>query len=280
MVWRGGAFALKLQEDPRTTYGANFAPELRAAVARLFARHFVVHLQAELLKPDEILQRDYADIPARTATQVLLARVRAEFAIPTGEALPAENLFRIWMEIDGKYNYDELSFIGYSHIYFNRLLDLRDGTSESLERLLVSMRAVFDKFDYQSQRLPISLFLHLENLMRELMRQIVNEDLPEHRPRAKTSSCCRAAPTSATCTSISRACSTPRWRRTSGCCTASCRRKSPRSSSATATSRPTTCRMPQSSSPTSSTSAPRRRGSRRRRSSSASTATSPPSTAS
>ena len=169
---------LRRQEDPRATYATDFSPELRMAVARLFARHFVVHLLAELQKTDEILQQDYADIPSRTVTETLLARVRAEFAIPGDEALPDRNLFKIWVEIEGKYKYEDLAFIGYSHIYFHRLIDMRDGSPESLEKLLVAMRAVFDKFDYQSRRMPISLFLHLENLMRELMRQIVNEGLP------------------------------------------------------------------------------------------------------
>ncbi len=41
---------------------------------------------------------------------------------------------------------------------------MRDGSSESLEKLLVAMRPVFDKFDYQSRRMPVSLFLHLEHL--------------------------------------------------------------------------------------------------------------------
>ena len=173
---------LRHQESPGATYATAFTPDVRTAVARLFARHFLVHLLAELQKPDEILQQDYADIPARVATEAMLERVRHEFAIAEGEPLPEQNLYKVWCELEGKYKYEELAFIGYSHIYFHRLLDLRDGTPESLERLLVAMRAVFDKFDYQGKRLPISIFLHLENLMRELMRQIVNETLPQFRP--------------------------------------------------------------------------------------------------
>ena len=173
---------IRKQEDLRATYATGFGPEVRAAAGRLFARHFLVHLQAELLKPDAILQQDYADIPSREVTETLLARVRHEFAIPEDEALPEQNLFKVWSEFERSYKYEDLAFIGYSHIYFHRLLDLRDGTSESLEKLLVAMRAVFDKFDYQGQRIPISVFLHLENLMRELMRQIVNESLPQFRP--------------------------------------------------------------------------------------------------
>jgi class 3 adenylate cyclase len=185
--WFGEEALLEMrrEQDPRATYATGFGPELRTAVGRLFARHFLVHLLAELQKPDDILQQDYADIPARQVTEELLARVRHEFAIPEGETLPTRNLFKIWSEFERKYKYEELAFIGYSHIYFHRLLDLRDGTPESLEKLLVNMRAVFTKFDYEGQDVPISVFLHLENLMREFMRQIVNESLPEFRPEGE-----------------------------------------------------------------------------------------------
>jgi class 3 adenylate cyclase len=185
--WFGEEALLQLrqQADPLTTYATDFTSDVRAKVARLFARHFVVHLLAELRKPDRILQQDFTDIPARTVTEALLARVRGEFVISEEEALPSQNLFKVWCELEKDHTYENLAFIGYSHIYFHRLLDLRDGTAESLERLLVAMRAVFDKFDYQTRHLPISLFLHLENLMRELMRQIVNKSLPQLRPEGE-----------------------------------------------------------------------------------------------
>ena len=185
--WFGEEALLQLrrEQNPRATYATDFSAELRTAAARLFARHFLVHLLAELQKPDDILQQDYADIPARAATEALAARVRHEFGLPDGESLPDRNLFKVWCELEGKYKYEDLAFIGYSHIYFHRLLDMRDGTPESLEKLLVAMRAVFDKFDYQGKSLPISIFLHLENLMRELMRQIVNESLPPFRPEGE-----------------------------------------------------------------------------------------------
>jgi class 3 adenylate cyclase len=185
--WFGEEALLRLrrQEDPRATYATDFGPDLRAASSGLFARYFLVHLHAELLKSDETLQQDYADIPAREVTEGLLARVRREFAIPDNEPLPEQNLFKVWVELEDKHKYEELAFIGYSHIYFHRLLDMRDGTPESLEKLLVAMRAVFDKFDYKSRSLPISLFLHLENLMRELMRHIIHERLPQFRPEGE-----------------------------------------------------------------------------------------------
>jgi class 3 adenylate cyclase len=179
--WFGEDALLRIrrQEERRLADAPTFAPDLRKAVGRLFAKYFLVHLQAELQKPDEILQQDYADIPSRVVTEQMISRVRDEFSIDKGEPLPDQNLFKIWAEIEGKYHYEELAFIGYSHIFFHRLLDLRDGTPESLEKLFVTMRAVFDKFDYQGRSMPISMFLHLENLMRELMREIVIERLPQ-----------------------------------------------------------------------------------------------------
>ena len=180
--WFGEEALLRMreQEEPRPTYAEGFAPEVRAAVARLFARHFLVHLHAELLKTDEILQQDYDDIPGRRATESMLRRVREEFPDAEDEPLPAQNLFKIWSEFERESKYEELAFVGYGRIYLERLLDLRDGTPESLRRLLAVMRAVFTKYDYSSAHLPVSLFLHLENLMRYLMVQIVRESLPQY----------------------------------------------------------------------------------------------------
>jgi class 3 adenylate cyclase len=146
----------------------------------LFARHFLTHLHAELLKPDDILQQDYEDIPGRAATESLLASVRHEFPGAEDEPLPEQNLFKIWAEFEARYKYEELAFVGYGRIYLERLLDLRDGTPESLHSLLTVMRAVFNKFDYRSAHIPISTFLHLENLMRFLMVQIVRQSLPQY----------------------------------------------------------------------------------------------------
>ncbi|HEX4141903.1 MAG TPA: adenylate/guanylate cyclase domain-containing protein [Candidatus Methylacidiphilales bacterium] len=184
--WFGEEALLELrrQEDPRPTYAEAFSCDVRKAVALLFARHFLVHLNAELQKPDEILSQDYDDIPGRTATVELQRRTRAEFPGLEDEPLPAQNLFKVWSEFERNYKYEELAFVGYGYIYFHRLLDLRDGSPKSLERLLGVMRAVFTKFDYEGEHIPVSSFLHLENLMRFLMVQILRETLPEIREEA------------------------------------------------------------------------------------------------
>src|SRR5882757_8599535 len=103
-------------------------PELRRTVSRLVARYFLVHLQAELRKPDEVLLEDYKDLPVREITQGIADRVRIEFNIPEDEALPTHNLFQRWCEINGMFGYEDSAFIGYNQIFLPRLLDLRDGT--------------------------------------------------------------------------------------------------------------------------------------------------------
>jgi len=176
---------LRQEEDPRPTYAEAFSCDVRKAVGLLFARHFLVHLHAELQKPDDILQQDYDDIPGRTATLELLRRTRLEFPGAEDTPLPEQNLFKVWAEMENQYKYEELAFVGYGYIYFHRLLDLRDGSPRSLERLLGVMRAVFNKFDYRGEHIPVSRFLHLENIMRFLMVQITEQSLPDIRYDAR-----------------------------------------------------------------------------------------------
>jgi len=151
----------------------------RHAVARLLATYFLLHLQAEVVKPDEVLLEDYPDLPIREMTRTLIKQVRGEFAIGEEEKLPTENIFKRWCEINGKFSYEDSAVPGYNKIFMPRLLDLRDGTMESWERLLNNMRYHFDHFDYEKQGYTVSFFLNSENVMRELMREVVRNHLPE-----------------------------------------------------------------------------------------------------
>ena len=148
-------------------------PELRLAVAHLAARYFVLHLEAELRKPDDVLLEDYRDLPVREITQGLIKRVRAEFAIAEDEKLPSDNLFRRWCEINGKFGYEDSAFIGYNQIFLPRILDLRDGTAESQRRHINAMVGTFDRFDYEKQGFTVSFFLNSESTMRELLREAI-----------------------------------------------------------------------------------------------------------
>jgi class 3 adenylate cyclase len=153
--------------------------EVRHAVSRLIATYFLAHLQAELTKPDEVLREDYPDLPIREMTRTLIEQVRSEFAIGEEEKLPAENLFKRWCDINGKFSYDDSALPGYNQIFMPRLLDLRDGTRKSQELLYESLRATFDRFDYEKQGFTVSFFLNSESTMRELLREVVRKNLPE-----------------------------------------------------------------------------------------------------
>jgi len=152
---------------------------VRHAVSRLLAAHFLVHLEAEVVKPDEVLLEDYPDQPIREITRTTIERVRSEFAIGEEEKLPAENLFERWTEINGKFHYEDSALPGYNRIYLPRLLDLRDGTAESQKRLFDAMRTTFEGFDYEKQGFTVSFFLNSEGNMRELMREAVRNHLPD-----------------------------------------------------------------------------------------------------
>ncbi len=57
-------------------------PTVRQSVARLIASYFLVHLLAEVEKPDSVLLEDYPDMPVREMTRGWIERVRHEFPSP------------------------------------------------------------------------------------------------------------------------------------------------------------------------------------------------------
>ncbi len=157
---------------------ASFHPEVRQAVAQLIARYFLVHLEAELQKPEAILTEDYPHLPVRQIFEDLVARTRREFSIAEEDAVPAENLFHTWSDINDKFDYNEGAFVTYNIAYIARLLDLRDWTEESHAHLKSEMKAAFERFDYQKQGFTVAFFLQSEGNMRELLRASVRRHLP------------------------------------------------------------------------------------------------------
>jgi class 3 adenylate cyclase len=151
---------------------------IRAAVARLVATYFVRHLEAEVLKPDAVLLEDYPDEPVREITRTWIARVRQEFAIGPDEKLPEKNIFSRWCDMNGKFEYHDSGLFGYNRIYLHRLLDLREGNPESRANHYSIMRAAFDNFDYEKEGFTVSFFLSSESNMRELLREVVHQELP------------------------------------------------------------------------------------------------------
>jgi class 3 adenylate cyclase len=154
------------------------SPTERHTVSRLLATYFLLQLREEMKKTDAVLYEDYPDTPVRDITHKLAQRVRDEFQIPVDEPLPTDNLFKRWIELNGKWTYEEFGLFGYSQIYIFRLLDLRDGTPESQKQYFDTMRSRFDNFDYEKQGFTVSFFLNSESNMRELMREVVRRDLP------------------------------------------------------------------------------------------------------
>jgi class 3 adenylate cyclase len=153
--------------------------DVRHAVARLIATYFLVHLQAEIAKPDEVVFEDYPDLPIREITRTWIERIRREFAIDEDEKLPVENIFKRWCEINGKFAYKDAGLFGYNEIFLPRILDLRDGTAESQEQFFNATRHRFSQFDYEKQGYTVSFFLNSESNMRELMRDVVCKYLPQ-----------------------------------------------------------------------------------------------------
>jgi class 3 adenylate cyclase len=157
---------------------APFAPA-RQAVSRQLARYFLVHLHAELQKPDSVLQEVHTTKPVRQMTRELVARTEREFGIDPAEPLPTFNIFRRWVELNDKFSYDDSAFIAYNGAFIFRLLDLRDGTPESRANMIQAMRAGYGSFDYEQQGFTVSFFLDSESVVREVLRQTVRNDLPE-----------------------------------------------------------------------------------------------------
>jgi len=154
-------------------------PSVRPAVARLIASYFLLHLEAEVLKPDEVLLEDYPDLPVREITRTWIDRVRLEFAIGENEKLPENNIFDRWCAINGKFDYKDSGLFGYNRIFLPRVFDLRDGTAESQDRFYSDTRDAFDDFDYERQGYTVSFFLNSESNMRELLRDVVRKHLPQ-----------------------------------------------------------------------------------------------------
>ncbi|MBS0660852.1 MAG: adenylate/guanylate cyclase domain-containing protein [Verrucomicrobia bacterium] len=154
-------------------------PSLRPAVARLLARHFLVHLRTEVQKPDEVLHEVFTDWPVRRILHDLIEGVQAEFGLTPDDPLPDINIIEIWTDRSGNFAYADSAFVTYNAFFFQRLLDLRDGTAESRTRMFATMAEGFRSFDYEGRGFTSSLFLDTESVMREVLRETVRQHLPE-----------------------------------------------------------------------------------------------------
>jgi class 3 adenylate cyclase len=159
-------------------------PQARLQIARVIAKHFVLHLQSELKKPDAVLTEDYPEERVRMMTIDQLHQVRHVFGISETEPLPTQNLFERWCEINGEFDYKDSAVIGYNRMFLPRILDLRNGTEESREDFFRAMKNTFDAFDYDAHGFTVAFFLDSENNMRELLRETLRLELPDLAPVA------------------------------------------------------------------------------------------------
>jgi len=157
---------------------------LRHDVARVLARHFLVHLQAEIRKPDEVLYEVFPDWPVRDMMTDLARRLPLEFGFSADDPLPEENLWEIWTARNGTFTYEGSAFITYNLFFFHRLLDLRDGTPESREEMFDVMRRGFASFDYEKRGFTVAFFLDTESIMRDVLRETVRKYFTEQAAEA------------------------------------------------------------------------------------------------
>ena len=153
-------------------------PTARLLIARLIAQYFILHLQAELRKPEEVLREDYPDEDVRKITEEQILRVRCEFGIGELETLPMFNLFERWCEMNGKFDYADSAVVGYNRMFLPRLIDLREGTEQSRVDLFGAMERTFDTFDYEAHGFTVAFFLDSESNMRDLLRETVRSEFP------------------------------------------------------------------------------------------------------
>jgi class 3 adenylate cyclase len=163
-----------------------YKPETRQAVSRLLADFFLLHLEAEARKPDEVLHEIFKDLPVRQLLLDLATDLRREFNM--GHAAPSApyNLFARWCADRHDYSYEDSIFLTYNQVFIYRLLDLRDGTQESSRLLIEKMQEAFGRFDYEKLGFTAAFFLDSESIMRELLRIAVREELPDMAADADT----------------------------------------------------------------------------------------------
>ncbi|MGQ2824722.1 adenylate/guanylate cyclase domain-containing protein, partial [Leptospira kirschneri] len=71
------------------------------------------------------------------------------------------------------FHYDEYNFDRYNRLYIERILALRNNTTEINSRFKEATLNNFRQFDYNRTGFSISFLIRVENNMRELMREII-----------------------------------------------------------------------------------------------------------
>jgi class 3 adenylate cyclase len=152
---------------------------LHRRVAAKLARHFLVHLDAELRKAPEVIERPSFDGRSkREVTATVLAELLEFFPSLRAEAAPPQNLFERWSEVNGRFVYELYAWGPYNALFLERLRDLAESTTESRIRREEQLRQVFSQFDFRARGVGAGFMLDAENTLRELLMPIIEQAFP------------------------------------------------------------------------------------------------------
>lgn len=148
---------------------------LRNLISYEIARYFYHHLIEELSKPKPLqIQIGYDGKTSGEANREILSRLSIEFPKIEQTEEPPFNLIREWAKRNRfLFHYDEYNFDRYNRLYIERILALRNNTTEINSRFKEATLNNFRQFDYNRTGFSISFLIRVENNMRELMREII-----------------------------------------------------------------------------------------------------------
>lgn len=110
---------------------------LRVELASLYAWYFYRHLQAELQKPEDLLNRitTEGDTFAEN-TKALLLKLITEFPESARTPEAPFNFTEKWTRICfPSMNYQKSTYKAFNHVHLAKLIDMREGTEESRNAL-------------------------------------------------------------------------------------------------------------------------------------------------
>jgi len=146
----------------------------RTLFAWNIAVYFFHHLIAEQSKDSSLI--DSIRFDHQTARQIngrLIERMKQDFPQIENSPAPSFNFIEEWtLRNDFKFSYIDFVYEAYNIIFYERILDLLKGSSESKENFINCTNDVFNKFNYRQDGFSISFFIRVENNMRELLREI------------------------------------------------------------------------------------------------------------
>ncbi len=144
---------------------ASADPSIRSALSGLLAGHFLAHLEAESRKERGLLDHITTEgVPYRQIVNTTVERVRREF--PAAPVAPY-NLFERWVAARDVPSYAATTFKLYNYSFLDRLLDLRDGSTESEAQLRRRIATMLATGKFYGRGFTFKRFFQAENYMRE-----------------------------------------------------------------------------------------------------------------